>query len=77
LPETEEDRVDEVYVWLKQIGFQRYTRMLKAKGFDSLDFIRETGIEMEDLNFVGIKEPLARKSIRSAARKLRGDDDDD
>uniref|UniRef100_M4BSU3 TKL/LISK/LISK-DD1 protein kinase n=1 Tax=Hyaloperonospora arabidopsidis (strain Emoy2) TaxID=559515 RepID=M4BSU3_HYAAE len=63
LPETEEDRVDEVYVWLKQIGFQRYSRMLKAKGFDSLDFIRE--------------EPLARKSIRSAARKLRGDDDDD
>ncbi|KAE9112472.1 hypothetical protein PF010_g10434 [Phytophthora fragariae] len=76
LPETEEDRADEVYVWLKQIGFQRYTPMLKAKGFDSLDFIRETGIEMEDLNFVGIKEPVARKAIRSAARTLRGDDDD-
>ncbi|CAH0516535.1 unnamed protein product [Peronospora belbahrii] len=77
LPESKEDRADEVYVWLKQIGFQRYTPMLKAKGFDSLDFIRETGIEMEDLNFVGIKEPVARKSIRSAARALRGDDDDD
>ncbi|POM64167.1 TKL/LISK/LISK-DD1 protein Kinase, partial [Phytophthora palmivora] len=76
LPETEEDRADEVYVWLKQIGFQRYTPMLKAKGFDSLDFIRETGIEMEDLNFVGIREPVARKAIRSAARTLRGDDDD-
>ncbi|KAG7392383.1 hypothetical protein PHYPSEUDO_000791 [Phytophthora pseudosyringae] len=76
LPETEEDRVNEVYQWLKQIGYQRYTSMLKAKGFDSLDFIRETGIEMEDLNFVGIKEPVARKAIRSAARTLRGDDDD-
>jgi LIM domain kinase 1 len=41
LPETEEDRADEVYLWLKQIGYQRYTPMLKAKGFDSLDFIRE------------------------------------
>ncbi|KAL4158677.1 hypothetical protein PRNP1_004453 [Phytophthora ramorum] len=76
LPETAEDRADEVYLWLKQIGYQRYTPMLKAKGFDSLDFIRETGIEMEDLNFVGIKEPVARKAIRSAARTLRGDDDD-
>ncbi|CAI5722769.1 unnamed protein product [Peronospora farinosa] len=75
LPETAEDRVDEVYIWLKHIGFQRYTPMLKAKGFTSLDFIRETGIEMEDLNFVGIKEPVARKSIRAAARTLRGDDD--
>ncbi|KAG2769222.1 hypothetical protein Pcac1_g19546 [Phytophthora cactorum] len=76
LPETEEDRADEVYQWLKQIGYQRYAPMLKVKGFDSLDFIRETGIEMEDLNFVGIKEPVARKAIRSAARTLRGDDDD-
>ncbi|GMF41427.1 unnamed protein product [Phytophthora fragariaefolia] len=41
LPETDDDRADEVYVWLKQIGYQRYTPMLKAKGFDSLDFIRE------------------------------------
>ncbi|KAI9910923.1 hypothetical protein PsorP6_010829 [Peronosclerospora sorghi] len=76
LPETEADRADEVYVWLKQIGFQRYTPMLRAKGFTSLDFIRETGIEMEDMNFVGIKEPVARKSIRLAARKLRGDDEE-
>ncbi|KAL3657698.1 hypothetical protein V7S43_017273 [Phytophthora oleae] len=76
LPETEEDRADEVYQWLKLIGYQRYTPMLKAKGFDSLDFIRETGIELEDLNFVGIKEPVARRSIRSAARTLRGGDDD-
>ncbi|KAG7396946.1 hypothetical protein PHYBOEH_001513 [Phytophthora boehmeriae] len=75
LPETEEDRADEVYLWLKEIGFQRYTSMLKEKGFASLDFIRETGIEMEDLNFVGIKEPTARSAIRSAARTLRGDDD--
>ncbi|CAI5720288.1 unnamed protein product [Peronospora destructor] len=75
LPETAEDRVDEVYIWLKQIGFQKYAPMLKAKGFTSLDFIRETGIEMEDLNFLGIKEPVARKSIRAAARTLRGDDD--
>ncbi|KAF4325293.1 hypothetical protein BBO99_00000380 [Phytophthora kernoviae] len=76
MPETEEDRADEIYLWLKAIGFQRYTPMLKEKGFDSLDFIRETGIEMEDLNFVGIKEPNARNAIRSAARTLRGDDDD-
>ncbi|KAF1794967.1 Protein kinase, ATP binding site [Phytophthora cactorum] len=62
LPETEEDRADEVYQWLKQIGYQRYAPMLKVKGFDSLDFIRE--------------EPVARKAIRSAARTLRGDDDD-
>lgn len=74
LLETEEDRADEVYQWLKQIGYQRYTSMLKAKGFASLDFIRETGIEMEDLNFLGIKEPMARTAIRSAARSLRGDD---
>ncbi|RLN53747.1 hypothetical protein BBJ28_00002374, partial [Nothophytophthora sp. Chile5] len=76
-PETAEDRADEVYLWLKQIGFQRYTATLKAKGFASLDFIRETGIEMEDLNFLGIKEPSARRAIRSAARTLRGDEDDD
>ncbi|EEY69660.1 protein kinase, putative [Phytophthora infestans T30-4] len=76
LPETEEDRADEVYLWLKQIGYQRYAPMFKVKGFDSLDFIRETGIEMEDLNFVGIKEPVARKAIRLAARTLRGDNDD-
>lgn len=76
LPETEEDRADEVYLWLKQIGYQRYAPMFKVKGFDSLDFIRETGIEMEDLNFVGIKEPVARKAIRLAARTLRGDNDE-
>ncbi|RLN48574.1 hypothetical protein BBJ28_00026973, partial [Nothophytophthora sp. Chile5] len=40
-PETAEDRADEVYLWLKQIGFQRYAATLKAKGFASLDFIRE------------------------------------
>ncbi|CEG42408.1 tkl lisk lisk-dd1 protein kinase [Plasmopara halstedii] len=75
LSETEEDRADEIYQWLKQIGFQRYTPLLKAKGFSSLDFIRETGIEMEDLNFMGIRESMARRAIRSAARTLRGDDD--
>ncbi|TDH73031.1 hypothetical protein CCR75_007649 [Bremia lactucae] len=74
LPETAENRADEVYRWLKQIGYQRYTQMLKAKGFETLDFIRETGIETEDLNFMGIKEPVARKTISQAARTLRGDD---
>ena len=52
LPETAEDRVDEVYIWLKQIGFQRYTSMLKAKGFTSLDFIREVRCLYFDPSYV-------------------------
>lgn len=39
--ETPEDLEDEVYVWLKEIGFQKYVTAFRTKGFSSIDFIRE------------------------------------
>ncbi|DAZ92670.1 TPA: hypothetical protein N0F65_000440 [Lagenidium giganteum] len=67
------DEEDEVRSWLKGIGLERYSSTLKDKGFASLDFIRETGIEKEDLNFLGIKDPAARKALTTAARLLRNE----
>ncbi|KAF1323543.1 Tkl/lisk/lisk-dd1 protein kinase, partial [Globisporangium splendens] len=71
---TPEEEADEVYQWLKAIGCQKFTSTFKAKGYASLDFIRETGIEKEDLNFLGIKDTAARKAITTAARILRNED---
>lgn len=39
-----EDEADEVFQWLQAIGFQRYTATFKAKGYASVDFIREVGV---------------------------------
>uniref|UniRef100_K3WFE8 PH domain-containing protein n=1 Tax=Globisporangium ultimum (strain ATCC 200006 / CBS 805.95 / DAOM BR144) TaxID=431595 RepID=K3WFE8_GLOUD len=71
---TPEEEADEVYQWLKAIGCHKFTSTFKAKGYASLDFIRETGIEKEDLNFLGIKDAAARKAITTASRILRNED---
>jgi hypothetical protein len=39
--ETPEDLEDEVYVWLKELGFHKYIPTFRAKGFSTIDFIRE------------------------------------
>jgi hypothetical protein len=39
--DTFQDQDDEVYQWLKQLQLQRYTSVFKAKGFATVDFIRE------------------------------------
>ncbi|TMW61507.1 hypothetical protein Poli38472_012698 [Pythium oligandrum] len=72
--EPYEDPSDEVYQWLQTIGLGEHTSTLKSKGFASLDFIRETGIETDDLNFLGIEDPVAGEALMAAARTLRGED---
>lgn len=74
MEDTYEDQDDEVYQWLKQLGLERHTATFKAKGFSTVDFVRETGIESDDLNFLGIKDTAARKTLMQAARTLRGED---
>jgi hypothetical protein len=34
----------------------------------------QTGIEKEDLNFLGIREPAARRALTKAARVLRNEE---
>lgn len=41
-----EDQADEVFQWLQEIGFQRYTSIFKAKGYASVDFIREVRMNL-------------------------------
>lgn len=36
-----QDESDEIYQWLASMNLQRFTSTLKAKGFSSLDFVRE------------------------------------
>lgn len=39
-----EDPEDEVYLWLKAMSLQRFTATFKAKGFATVDFIREVSV---------------------------------
>lgn len=57
---------DEVYNWLRQLRMEQYAGAFKAKGFTTLDFLRETGLAEDDFNFLGI-EDTAHQSILSAA----------
>ncbi|OQR96954.1 protein kinase [Achlya hypogyna] len=67
------DTTDEIYVWLRALGLHQYFTTFKAKGFASLDFIRETGLGEDDFNFLGIDSDKERAALSHAALVLRGE----
>lgn len=81
--ETPEDLDDEVYVWLKALGFHKYIATFRAKGFSSIDFIREVsacclwwlceGLLCTDagLSFVISRRALRRRTSTSWASASR------
>ncbi|KDO33471.1 TKL/LISK/LISK-DD1 protein kinase [Saprolegnia parasitica CBS 223.65] len=68
------DTNDEIYKWLHALGAAQYYATFKAKGFGTLDFIRETGLGDDDFNFLGIESARDRAALTAAALALRGED---
>ncbi|CCI48335.1 unnamed protein product [Albugo candida] len=65
------EKSNEVEKWLATVGLTKYTATFMEKGFDSLDIIREKGIETEDLDLLGINDFLAKKLLTLAVRQLQ------
>ncbi|CAK4614802.1 unnamed protein product [Aphanomyces euteiches] len=66
-----DDASDEVHQWLSSLGLSHYFGDFKAKGFSSLDFLRETGLEEDDFCFLGIESTDDQAKLSHAVSVLR------
>ncbi|EQC41000.1 TKL/LISK/LISK-DD1 protein kinase [Saprolegnia diclina VS20] len=65
---------DDVYSWLRQLHMEQYAGAFKAKGFTTLDFLRETGLADDDFNFLGIDNTAHQAVLSAAALRLQTSD---